>query len=58
MDHFIIDNQWVSLEKLDEIVTSGAKISISEDAKAGIVKCRTYLDEKVAKSDQLRDCKK
>jgi histidine ammonia-lyase len=53
MDHFIIDNQWVSLEKLDEILASDAKISISEDAKAGIVKCRTYLDEKVAKSDRL-----
>ncbi|TSJ42490.1 histidine ammonia-lyase [Fluviicola chungangensis] len=53
MDHFIIDNQWVSLEKLDEILASNAKISISEDAKAGIIKCRTYLDEKVAKSDRL-----
>lgn len=53
MDHFIIDNQWVSLEKLDEILASNAKISISEGAKAGIVKCRTYLDEKVAKSDRL-----
>lgn len=53
MDHFIIDNQWVSLEKLDEILASNAKISISEDAKAGILKCRSYLDEKVAKSDRL-----
>lgn len=53
MDHFIIDNQWVSLEKLDQILASGAQISISEDAKAGILKCRTYLDEKVAKSDRL-----
>ncbi len=53
MDHFIIDNQWVSLEKLDEILASNAQIAISEDAKAAIVKCRTYLDEKVAKSDRL-----
>lgn len=53
MNHFIIDNQWVSLEKLDEILASGAQISISEEAKAAIVKCRTYLDEKVAKSDRL-----
>ena len=42
MDHFIIDNQWVSLEKLDQILASGAQISISEDAKAAILKCRTY----------------
>jgi histidine ammonia-lyase len=53
MDHFIIDNQWVSLEKLDEILASNAKISISEDAKVGIVKCCIYLDEKVAQSDRL-----
>lgn len=53
MDHFIIDNQWVSLEKLDEILASNAQIAISEDAKTAIVKCRTYLDEKVAKSDRL-----
>ena len=53
MDHFIIDNQWVSLEKLDEILASNAQIAISEDAKAAIVKCRAYLDEKVAKSDRL-----
>jgi histidine ammonia-lyase len=53
MDHFIIDNQWVSLGKLDEILASGAQISISEEARAAILKCRTYLDEKVAKSDRL-----
>ncbi len=53
MDHFIINNQWVSLEKLDEILASNAPIAISEDAKAAIVKCRAYLDEKVAKSDRL-----
>ncbi len=53
MDHFIIDNQLVSLEKLDEVLNSNVQISLSEDAKAAIVKCRTYLDEKVAKSDRL-----
>lgn len=53
MDHFIIDNQWVSLEKLDEVLNSNAQISLSEEAKTAIVKCRTYLDEKVAKSDRL-----
>lgn len=53
MDHFIIDNQWVSLEKLDQVLASNAHISISEEAKAAILKCRTYLDEKVAKSDRL-----
>lgn len=53
MDHFIIDNQWVSLEKLDQVLNSNVQISLSEEAKAAIIKCRTYLDEKVAKSDRL-----
>lgn len=53
MDHFIIDNQWVSLEKLDEILASNATLALSEEAKAAIVTCRTYLDEKVAQSDRL-----
>ncbi|AEA44694.1 histidine ammonia-lyase [Fluviicola taffensis] len=53
MNTFTITNEWVSLEKLDEILASNAQLAISEEAKSGIVKCRTYLDEKVAKSDRL-----
>jgi histidine ammonia-lyase len=53
MNTFTITNEWVSLERLDEILASNATLAISEEAKSGIVKCRTYLDEKVAKSDRL-----
>jgi histidine ammonia-lyase len=53
MNTFTITNEWVSLEKLDEILISNAKLVLSEEAKALILKCRSYLDEKVAKSDRL-----
>ncbi|WP_300660350.1 histidine ammonia-lyase [Fluviicola sp.] len=53
MNNFIITNEWVSLEKLDEILASNTTLVLSEEAKAAILKCRAYLDEKVAKSDRL-----
>lgn len=53
MTNFVIDNTWVSLEELDEIISSKAKVVLSEESKAAIVKCRAYLDEKVKSHDQL-----
>lgn len=53
MNNFTITNEWVSLEKLDEILASDTTLTLSEEAKAAILKCRAYLDEKVAKSDRL-----
>ena len=53
MNTFTITNEWVSLEKLDEILSSNTTLALSEEAKAAILKCRAYLDEKVAKSDRL-----
>lgn len=53
MNTFTITNEWVSLEKLDEILNSNTSLALSEEAKAAILKCRAYLDEKVAKSDRL-----
>lgn len=53
MNNFTITNEWVSLEKLDEILASDTTLALSEEAKAAILKCRAYLDEKVATSDRL-----
>ncbi|MCC6702030.1 MAG: aromatic amino acid lyase, partial [Fluviicola sp.] len=53
MKTFTIDNQWISLTEIDEILINNTQISLSENAKAAILKCRNYLDEKVAKSDRL-----
>ena len=53
MQEYIIDNEWISLEQLDEILAQGAKVSLSENTKAEIAKCRTYLDDKVQRHDKL-----
>ena len=53
MQQFIVDNQWVSLEQLDEVLNSGAKLALSETAKEKIAACRAYLDQEIAKGDRL-----
>jgi len=53
MGEFIIDNSWISLEKLDEIIASKVKVVLSEEAKKAIVKCRDYIDAKVKSHDQM-----
>jgi len=53
MAHHEINNEWVDLSKLEEILNSNIEVRLSEKAKVEINNCRTYLDEKVANSDQL-----
>lgn len=48
-----INNEWVSLNKLEEIIASGINVALSEDVKKGVEKCRNYLDEKVKRHDKL-----
>lgn len=49
----LIDNNWISLVEIDSILTDNKKIELSESAKNVIQKCRTYLDEKVARNERL-----
>ena len=53
MANFVIDNTWISLEKLDEIISSKKNVILSEESKKSILKCRAYLDEKVKSHNQL-----
>ncbi len=39
-----IDHQYLSIEKVKEIIQSGVKLSLSESAQDKIKKCRAYLD--------------
>ena len=50
---YIITNNWVSLEKLEEILASGVKVTLSDEVISSIQNCRDYLDEKVKHSDVL-----
>lgn len=53
MAHHEINNEWVTLARLEEILASNVEVRLSENAKNEIEKCRAYLDEKVKNSDQL-----
>lgn len=48
-----INNQWIELDKLEEIITSEVKVELSSGTKTAIQSCRDYLDKKVAESDRL-----
>jgi len=46
-----ISDDYLTLDKVDEIIRSGAKLELSEGAKERIIKCRAYLDKRMADSD-------
>jgi len=48
-----IDNKWISLEQIDAILKDGMQIELAPKTKEVIQKCRTFLDEKVAKGSGL-----
>lgn len=41
----------ITLEQIADIIYTGKTISLSEKAEAAVVKCRAYLDDKLAKQD-------
>lgn len=53
MNTYVIDNDWVTLDQVDEIITSGAKVVLSEETKLEIQACRDYLDDKVKRHGDL-----
>jgi histidine ammonia-lyase len=46
-----ISSDLLSIEKINEIISCGLKIELSEEARVNIEKCRTYLDEKMKSND-------
>ena len=42
-----ISSELLSIEVVNEIITQGKKLELSEEARLNIEKCRTYLDEKM-----------
>lgn len=49
--HFINKN-WLTLESIEEILSGNMHLALSQEAESAIVKCRTYLDEKMARHDK------
>lgn len=52
-DNFSISMQPLRIEELAEILNSRKKITLSEDCKTAIQKCRAYLDNKMSNSEGL-----
>lgn len=53
MKNYTINNNWISLEEIDEILEDHYTLVLGDDARAAIQKCRTYLDEKIKRHDKL-----
>jgi histidine ammonia-lyase len=47
-----INKNWLTLEIIDDIISNSKQLVLSPDSAAAIVKCRTYLDEKMARHDK------
>ncbi len=50
MESHHISSNHISIERIQEILNQNIKLSLSEDAKSKILKCRAYLDEKMSNS--------
>jgi histidine ammonia-lyase len=47
-----ISNEQLTFDRIDQILKEGFKIALSEESKKQIVKCRDYLDQKMATQDE------
>lgn len=52
MEAHQINKNWLTLEIIDDIISNHKKIELSLEAEAVIVKCRTYLDEKLTRHNK------
>ncbi len=50
MAHHSISSDHLSIEKIEELISNKTELRLSEEASAKIIKCRTYLDDRMAAS--------
>lgn len=53
MNTFTISNEWVSLEKLEQVLNEGHKLVLSPEAKQQIIHCRNYLNDLMEKESRV-----
>jgi histidine ammonia-lyase len=53
MKNYTINNTWISLQEVDEILHGHHTIELGKEARIAIQKCRTFLDEKIKRHDKL-----
>jgi len=47
-----INKNWLTLETINTILSKNLKLELSEEANNLVVKCRTYLDNKMSNNDK------
>ncbi|MDO4319176.1 MAG: histidine ammonia-lyase [Bacteroidales bacterium] len=47
-----ISAEWLTIDRVAEIIESGARLALSDDARRRIADCRRYLDEKINSSSE------
>jgi histidine ammonia-lyase len=52
MGAHLINKNWLTLETINDIVSNNKQIELSEDAIKAVLKCRTYLDNKLADNEE------
>lgn len=52
MKKFIVDNGEITFEQIDQYIQQALPVSISAGCMEAVARCRTYLNEKVGKSDR------
>lgn len=48
-----IDDNWIELKDVKELLSKKQKLSLTSSAEAKIIKCRKYLDKKLSDTDEL-----
>jgi histidine ammonia-lyase len=53
MRQYIVNNQWISLLEIEEILAQHTELVLGSDARNAIVRCREYLDVTIGGSDRI-----
>jgi histidine ammonia-lyase len=53
MGVYQINNQWISIDEFENILSSGIKVELGDEAKSEIIKCRQFLDGKIQRATKL-----
>ena len=53
MSEHLIGSDHLSISKIGELIKSGTKLGLSDDAKSKIEKCRSYLDQKLQEGGNI-----
>jgi histidine ammonia-lyase len=53
MQQYTLNNQWISLQEIEEILAQHTELVLGADAREEIVRCREYLDVTIGESDRI-----